>query len=178
MLGARPGSLGCRPWGRFFGDPRQVLVSNALARLSLYKQNFSFCREVNISICPASQTSEHFRVIIYNPVGRKVDLMVRLPVSEGIFLVKDPNYRRISSNVVMVPSAYSKTYQWELLFPASVPALGFSIYSVNKMSGHNHQAHNLTARPKKSKSRVLVIENKVRLLLDPLPCLRDKFKVL
>lgn len=80
--------------------------------------------------------------------------------------------------VVMVPSAYSKTYQWELLFPASVPALGFSIYSVNKMSGHNHQAHNLTARPKKSKSRVLVIENKVRLLLDPLPCLRDKFKVL
>lgn len=59
LLGARPGSLGCRPWGRFFGDPRQVLVSNALARLSLYKQNFSFCREVNISICPASQTSEH-----------------------------------------------------------------------------------------------------------------------
>lgn len=40
-----------------------------------------------------------FRVIIYNPVGRKVDLMVRLPVSEGIFLVKDPNDRRISSNV-------------------------------------------------------------------------------
>lgn len=142
-------------WG-----PCEVLVSNALARLSLYKQNFSFCRELNISICPVSQTSEHFRVTIYNPLGRKVDLMVRLPVSEGIFFVKDPNDKRISSNVVMVPSAYSKTYQWKLLFPASVPALGFSIYSVTKMSGHNHQAHNLTARPKKPKSRALVIENK------------------
>lgn len=59
LLGARSGSLGCRPWGRCFGDPLQVLMSNALARLSLYKQNFSFCRELNISICPVSQSSEH-----------------------------------------------------------------------------------------------------------------------
>lgn len=33
-------------------------MSNALARLSYYKQNFSFCRELNISICPVSQNSE------------------------------------------------------------------------------------------------------------------------
>jgi hypothetical protein len=81
--------------------------------------------------------------------------------------------------VVMVPSYYSETYQWELLFPASVPALGFSTYSVAKMSDLNHQAHNLLSRPRKHKSHhVLVIENKVRLSLDPLPCLGDKFKVL
>lgn len=59
MVGARPGFLGCRPWYRSFGDLRQVLMSNALARLSNYKQNFSFCRELNISICPVSQVSEH-----------------------------------------------------------------------------------------------------------------------
>lgn len=33
-------------------------MSNALARLSNYKQNFSFCRELNISVCPVSKTSE------------------------------------------------------------------------------------------------------------------------
>ncbi|XP_034378373.1 lysosomal alpha-mannosidase isoform X1 [Arvicanthis niloticus] len=142
-------------WG-----PCEVLVSNALAQLSNYKQNFSFCRELNISICPVSQTSERFRVTVYNPLGRKVDQMVRLPVSEGLFFVKDPNDKSIASNVVMVPSSYSKMYQWELLFPASVPALGFSTYSVNKVSGHNHQARNQLIRSRKPKSRVIVIENK------------------
>nr|BAE42288.1 unnamed protein product [Mus musculus] len=143
-------------WG-----PCEVLVSNALARLSHYKQNFSFCRELNISICPVSQTSERFQVTLYNPLGRKVDQMVRLPVYEGNFIVKDPHDKNISSNVVMVPSYYSETYQWELLFPASVPALGFSTYSVAKMSDLNHQAHNLLSRPRKHKSHhVLVIENK------------------
>lgn len=80
--------------------------------------------------------------------------------------------------VVIVPSSYSKMYQWELLFPASVPALGFSTYSVTKMSGRNEQVPSLLSRPRKPKSRVLVIENEVRLSLDPLPCLGDKFKVL
>lgn len=34
-------------------------MSNALSQLSYYKQNFSFCRELNISVCPVSQNSEH-----------------------------------------------------------------------------------------------------------------------
>lgn len=80
--------------------------------------------------------------------------------------------------VVLVPSSFSKMYQWELLFPASVPALGFSTYSVKKVSGRNHQARSQLTRPRKPKSRVIVIENKVRLSLDTLPCLCDKFKVL
>lgn len=79
--------------------------------------------------------------------------------------------------VVMVPSSY-QSYQWELLFPVSVPALGFSSYSVTKVSGRNDQARHLLARPRKPKSRVLAIENKVSLSWDSLPCLSDKFKVL
>ncbi|XP_052022231.1 lysosomal alpha-mannosidase isoform X2 [Apodemus sylvaticus] len=141
-------------WG-----PCEVLVSNALAQLSQYKQNFSFCRELNISICPVSQKSERFRVTVYNPVGRKVDRMVRLPVGQGNYFVKDPNDKSVPSNVVMVPSSY-QSYQFELLFPVSVPALGFSSYSVTKVSGRNDQARHLLARPRKPKSRVLVIENK------------------
>ncbi|XP_076427995.1 lysosomal alpha-mannosidase isoform X3 [Peromyscus maniculatus bairdii] len=139
--------------------PCEVLVSNALARLSYYKQNFSFCRELNISICPVSQNSEQFQVTVYNPLGRKVHQMVRLPVSEGIFFVEDPNGKTVPSNVVILPSSYSKKYRWDLVFSASVPALGFSIYSVVKVTVHNPQAQSLQASPRKPRSYVLAIEN-------------------
>ncbi|XP_076427921.1 lysosomal alpha-mannosidase isoform X4 [Peromyscus maniculatus bairdii] len=139
--------------------PCEVLVSNALARLSYYKQNFSFCRELNISICPVSQNSEQFQVTVYNPLGRKVHQMVRLPVSEGMFFVKDPNGKTVPSNVVMLPSSYIKKYRWELVFSASVPALGFSIYSVVKVTVHNPQAQSFQASPRKPRSYVLAIEN-------------------
>ncbi|XP_055477049.1 lysosomal alpha-mannosidase isoform X2 [Psammomys obesus] len=142
-------------WG-----PCEVLVSNALAHLSDYKQDFSFCRELNVSICPVSQNSEHFLVTVYNPLGRKVHQMVRLPVREGLFTVKNPNGKTVPSNVLMLPSSYSEKYQWELLFSASVPALGFSIYSVTKITGHKfYQERSLQARPRKARSHALSIEN-------------------
>ncbi|KAK2087428.1 hypothetical protein P7K49_033335 [Saguinus oedipus] len=125
----------------------QVLLSNALARLRGFKEHFTFCRQLNISICPLSQTaarvsrngrsghradglavtapgpprgvsmrsgwawrklavthtlSPQFLVTIYNPLGRKVNWMVRLPVSEGVFVVKDPNGRTVPSDVSSV----------------------------------------------------------------------------
>lgn len=36
----------------------QVLLSNALARLSGSKEDFTYCRNLNISVCPLSQTSK------------------------------------------------------------------------------------------------------------------------
>lgn len=38
--------------------PPQVLMSNALAHLSGSKEDFAFCRKLNISICPLTQTAE------------------------------------------------------------------------------------------------------------------------
>ncbi|KAL1785109.1 lysosomal alpha-mannosidase [Sigmodon hispidus] len=140
-------------------EPCEVLVSNALARLSHYKQDFSFCRYLNISICPVSQNSDQFQVTIYNPLGRNVQRMIRLPVSEGIFFVKDPNGKTVPSNVVMLPSPFSEKYLWELLFSASVPALGFSIYSVVKVTSSKTLPHSLQVIPRKPRSHVLVIEN-------------------
>lgn len=40
-----------------------------------------------------------FQVTIYNPLGRKVQQMIRLPVNDGIFFVKDPNGKTVPSNV-------------------------------------------------------------------------------
>lgn len=137
-------------WG-----PCEVLLSNALAKLSGSKESFSFCHFLNISVCPLSQTSAHFQVTIYNPLGRKVDWMVRLPVSEGLFLVKDPSNKTVLSKVVELPSSDNP----ELLFPASVPALGFSIYSVMRMPVWRPQARPPKPWPQKFGPSVLSIKN-------------------
>ncbi|XP_013367688.1 PREDICTED: lysosomal alpha-mannosidase isoform X1 [Chinchilla lanigera] len=137
-------------WG-----PCEVLLSNALAKLSGSKQSFSFCRDLNVSICPLSQTSAQFQVIVYNPLGRKVDQMVRLPVREGVYLVKDPRNKTVPSRVVELPSSGNP----ELLFPALVPALGFSIYSVSQVSVQSPKARRLHSRPQKPRSPVLSIKN-------------------
>lgn len=121
LLGAQPAFQGCRSWCRSFGDLHQVLVSNALAQLSDYKQDFSFCHELNVSICPVSQNSEHFLVTVYNPLGRKVHQMVRLPVREGLFTVKNPNGKTVPSNV----SLYSES---STRVPASRVALSLSVF--------------------------------------------------
>ncbi|MBZ3869075.1 Lysosomal alpha-mannosidase [Sciurus carolinensis] len=150
-------------WG-----PCEVLLSNALAWLSGSKLAFSFCRELNMSICPPSQKSASFHVVVYNPLGRKVDQMVRLPVSKGVFLVKDPNGKTVLSDVVVVPSSDPQEHSPELLFSASVPALGFSIYSVTRMNQTMPQAPPPNSAPHKSQNHSLAIENEyIRATFDP-----------
>lgn len=51
------------PYEASRADPRlyalpQVLLSNALSRLSGSKEKFTFCRSLNISVCPLSQTAQ------------------------------------------------------------------------------------------------------------------------
>ncbi|CAK7293605.1 Lysosomal alpha-mannosidase [Vulpes lagopus] len=146
-------------WG-----PCEVLLSNSLARLSGSKEDFTYCRDLNISVCPLTQTAKSFQVTIYNPLGRNVDWMVRLPVSKRVFDVRDPNGKIVPSDVVILPSSDGL----ELLFSASVPALGFSIYSVNQVPGRRPHAHSRQPRSQKSWSRVLDIQNEyIRARFDP-----------
>ncbi|ELK26831.1 Lysosomal alpha-mannosidase [Myotis davidii] len=108
-----------------------------------------------------------FQVTVYNPLGRKVNWMVRLPVSKHVFLVKDPSGAVVPSNVVTMPNSDIQ----ELLFSASVPALGFSTYSVTQVPGRSPRADRPQPRFQKPlswiksssrvkpSSRVLTIQN-------------------
>nr|XP_044995358.1 lysosomal alpha-mannosidase-like [Jaculus jaculus] len=150
-------------WG-----PCEVLVSNALARLSGSKLDFAFCRELNVSVCPPSRRPAPFQVVIYNPLGRKVDQMVRLPVSKGTFLVKDPNGKTVPSDVLVLPSPPGQEQTSELLFSASAPALGFSIYSVTRIPSRHPKARTQQYDPKESNRQVLAIENEfIQATFDP-----------
>nr|XP_051693851.1 lysosomal alpha-mannosidase isoform X5 [Oryctolagus cuniculus] len=146
-------------WGRC-----KVLLSNALARLSGSQEAFSICPELNISVCPLSQTSARFQVAIYNPLARKVDRMVRLPVSAGAFLVKDPSGHAVPSDVLLLPQPEGQKPSPELLFSASVPALGFSIYSVSRVSLRRSKTHIPQPISQKPGSAVLNIKNETPLV--------------
>ncbi|XP_060037774.1 lysosomal alpha-mannosidase isoform X2 [Erinaceus europaeus] len=144
-------------WG-----PCEVLLSNALARLSGSKKDFTFCRELNISLCPFTQGAHSFEVTVYNPLGRKVERMVRLPVSKEAFLVKGPDGAVVPNNFLsfvseVVPNPSSE--QLELLFPATVPALGFSVYSVSRVSPRRPTSLRRRPRAQEAESLELTIQN-------------------
>ncbi|XP_055975225.1 lysosomal alpha-mannosidase [Sorex fumeus] len=121
----------------------EVLVGNALAQLGGAKKNFSFCRYLNISRCPITLREKTFQVTLYNPLGRRVNWNVRLPISTRAALVKDPEDKTVPSEVVL----NLDLDQQELLFSASVPALGFSVYTVQATDAHPQPpAPHVTAR--------------------------------
>ncbi|XP_075400879.1 lysosomal alpha-mannosidase-like [Tenrec ecaudatus] len=145
----------------------EVLLSNALARLSGAKHKLTFCHGLNVSVCPLSQGAAHFQVLVYNPLGHQVNWMVRLPVSEGHFVVLDPNGQAVQSEVVKYPVVDCVKHPPELLFRASAPPLGFNSYSVTKAPVKKPQPGSTTSSPQESQSSVLVIENEhIRVAFD------------
>ncbi|XP_030052794.1 lysosomal alpha-mannosidase [Microcaecilia unicolor] len=121
-------------------DSCQVLISNALASLMGRKEHFVFCNLLNISVCPLTATSSRFLVILYNPLVRSVRWNVRVPISGLVYEVTDPRGQKVPSEVVPVSnftrvvSRGQALASSELIFQASVPPLGFSTYSVDKLA--------------------------------------------
>ncbi|XP_029440965.1 lysosomal alpha-mannosidase [Rhinatrema bivittatum] len=153
-------------------DACQVLVSNALASLMGSKEDFVFCNKLNISVCPPTEISSRFQVILYNPLGRSVCWNVRLPVSGVAYNVTDPGGQMVPSEVVPV-SNFTRAVRCdqgnasgELIFQASVPALGFSIYSAVNLPGAPRCSSRL--RTRKERRGSLQIQNEhLRLVFDP-----------
>ncbi|XP_032533211.1 lysosomal alpha-mannosidase isoform X1 [Chiroxiphia lanceolata] len=122
-------------WGRC-----QVLVGNALSLLGGSKDPPVFCDALNVSVCPLTETSTHFTVVLYNPLARRVSWPVRLPVNGTCYEVTDPQGHPLPSQVVPV----SGVTRWlrgraggargELLFQAQAPPLGFSTFRVRQRS--------------------------------------------
>ncbi|CAJ1052920.1 lysosomal alpha-mannosidase [Xyrichtys novacula] len=115
----------------------QVLVSNSLASLSSSSVERVYCDNLNISVCPLTESSTKFAVNVYNPLGRTVTWPVRLPVNGTAYTVSDPSGRSVDCQVVPVSSTTSRVRKGrgyavnELVFQVLVPPLGFTTYSVS-----------------------------------------------
>ncbi|XP_033096903.1 lysosomal alpha-mannosidase-like [Anneissia japonica] len=97
-----------------------------------------FCTYLNISICPVTENSKSFAVMAYNPIGRTVFHYIRVPVNGEHFVVEDSDGKLIKSEVSSV-SASTKAVRRnrgnatnELVFLATIPAIGYNTYIVSK----------------------------------------------
>ncbi|XP_072240719.1 lysosomal alpha-mannosidase [Leuresthes tenuis] len=115
----------------------QVLVSNSLAALSGSSAKRVFCDNLNISVCPLTESSKKFTVSVYNPLARPVTLPVRLPVNGTAYTVTDAKGKSLDCKVVPVSRATREVRRSrgfavnELVFQVQAPPLGYSTYSVS-----------------------------------------------
>uniref|UniRef100_A0A672K588 Alpha-mannosidase n=1 Tax=Sinocyclocheilus grahami TaxID=75366 RepID=A0A672K588_SINGR len=77
----------------------EVLVRNSLAVLSGSESPRVFCENLNISVCPLTESSQKFSMNVYNPLGRTVSWPVRLPVNGSLYSVTDTKGKTVDSQV-------------------------------------------------------------------------------
>ncbi|XP_054150682.1 lysosomal alpha-mannosidase [Melozone crissalis] len=124
-------------------DSCQVLVANALSVLGGTKEPLVFCNALNISVCPLTEATPHFTVIIYNPLAWDVTWPVRLPVRATSYSVTDPQGQPVASQVIPVSGVTRRLRggaggaPGELLFQAWAPPLGYSTFQVKQLSPGN-----------------------------------------
>ncbi|XP_071359928.1 lysosomal alpha-mannosidase [Trachinotus anak] len=115
----------------------QVLVSNSLAALSGSSAERIYCDNLNISVCPLTESSKKFSVNVYNPLARPVTWPVRLPVNGSAYTVSDATGKAVDCQVVPVSKATREVRRNrgfavnELVFQVQAPPLGYSTYSVS-----------------------------------------------
>ncbi|KAM4585370.1 lysosomal alpha-mannosidase [Odontesthes bonariensis] len=145
----------------------QVLVSNSLAALSGSSAQRVFCDNLNISVCPLTESSKKFTVSVYNPLARPVTLPVRLPVNGTAYTVTDAKGTSVDCKVVPVSRATQEVRRNrgfavnELVFQVQAPPLGYSTYSVSVLQNGPPPSSRQHGAP-------TVIQNKfLRVTFDP-----------
>ena len=101
--------------------------------------NWEFCEYVNISVCPASE-SNSFDVLIYNPLARNQSTVITVPVQSSKVSVFSPTGSTVVYDIVPVSNATKNvrrsrgTAQYNVVFEAMLPPLGFATYFVRPSS--------------------------------------------
>ena len=112
------------------------VINNAIFTVSRHQFNFEYCHLMNISQCSVSENSNHFTIILYNPLSRDVSHWVRVPVVSEDYVVKEDNDQIVSENspvykeTQLIPERESNAI-YDLVFKAEVPALGFRLFTVD-----------------------------------------------
>ncbi|XP_066512258.1 lysosomal alpha-mannosidase-like [Hoplias malabaricus] len=124
----------------------QVLVSNSLAVLSESDVPRVFCENLNISVCPITESSKMFSLNVYNPLARPVSWSVRLPVNGTLYNITDSSGKQVENQVVPVSKATQNVRRgqgyakYELVFEVQAPPLGFSTYSITLLKANRSPA--------------------------------------
>ncbi|XP_039159660.1 alpha-mannosidase [Eucalyptus grandis] len=139
----------------------EAVVNNALSCLVSKKPggqcsssalNFSQCQLLNISFCPATEEDipdgKSLVVVAYNSLGWNRTDVIRIPVTDSNFVVRDSSGNTIEAQFIDLDSAtinlrnfYVKAHlgllpqqvpKYWLIFQVSIPPLGWSTYFISK----------------------------------------------
>lgn len=103
--------------------------------------NFANCNYLNISQCEVSEGSSKFIVTLYNPLAHSLYQYVRVPVTEGKYLVKD--YRNVEIQHQLIPivstvkqlDIRTSNATHEIIFLApELPPLGYKSFFIERLS--------------------------------------------
>ncbi|XP_047434607.1 lysosomal alpha-mannosidase [Mugil cephalus] len=139
----------------------QVLVSNSLAALSGSAAKRMYCDNLNISVCPLTESSSKFSVSVYNPLARPVTWPVRLPVGGKAYDVTDAKGASVESQVLPVSRATQEVRKNrgsavnELVFQVQAPPLGYSTYFVSRLQSGPPPASAEYGAPKSIQNKFL-----------------------
>lgn len=102
---------------------------------------YAICPNLNISSCQITEENDKFMITLYNPLAHSTSQYVRVPVTQGEYVVKDSLNATIDFQLVSIPSeVQSLEYRrsdsfFELVFLASdLPPIGFKSYFVEQTS--------------------------------------------
>ncbi|XP_077999782.1 lysosomal alpha-mannosidase-like isoform X1 [Glandiceps talaboti] len=123
----------------------QNLVSESLSQLMSKDQTTmppqaEFCPYVNISVCSSTENQQSFTVTAYNPLARSTDSYIHIPVNSQHYTISDPDGKSVPAQVMEVTAETKRirgnhgSATHELLFPVSLPALGYATYIVKANS--------------------------------------------
>lgn len=136
----------------------------ALRKLTRYgSADFQSCFNLNISACSITENMLEFTVTLFNTLSKPVRQIVRLPVHEGTYEVKDENGNIIETQMVPIPKAIlelpfrDSTALYELVFLTNISKIGS--FEVRRKPGELEKVQ--LSKPKGK----FVVENSVSILL-------------
>ncbi|KAL1438491.1 hypothetical protein MTO96_048098 [Rhipicephalus appendiculatus] len=171
-------------------DGCEEIVAKAIDNLASISTNRvlfpKFCRKLNQSECPPSESLERFYVTVYNPQSVMVKTHVRFPVATSGYRVVNDQKAFVPSEIIPIQHALfhiperNSTSFHDLVFLATVPPLGVSTFLVQRFRGATFLRQQI-----KASERVLsagtdyVLRNKwYSVVVDSSSCLLKKVSLL
>ena len=110
-------------------------VLSGLLNVNLSNPIF-YCPLLNISECLPIENAKNIQVVIYNPLTRKINSWIRIPLLTNDYILvetKEFDIVPIEASVKLIPERKSNA-NFEIVFNTQLPALGFKVYNLKKGS--------------------------------------------
>ena len=135
----------------------QQILDKKLHSPSQAISNVLYCSLLNITECLPIEGQSSFTIVVYNPLPRPVSAWIRVPTVTTSYSVTDMSqaqtltvdFAPVYDEVKQLPERKSKA-NYNMVFQASLDALGFKVYSVSRQSNDAEEEEEEVKKEKSS----------------------------